>query len=287
MEARRHKWAALMLTMLASGCSPHAASPPGPTKTPPRRIVSLAPNVTEILFALGLGDRVVGVTTEDDYPPEAARKQKIGDAFTNVEKVLSLKPELVIGHSFLNARAIASLKKLGVNTLGVEAKDLRSVGDSVVLIARSCGVPAQGEALRGRMEREIAEVRTTYAKTNERPVVLFAAQANPIWAAGGQTFVNEMITLAGGINAAEKAGAQFSVMSEEAAVARNPDIVLVTDDTTRRYFVRARAWAGVRAVRSSRVIQVDPDLYLRPGPRLARGLSELAVLLHLPGERGE
>ena len=281
--ARRCRALALALAAAAiCGCAEAPENRPEfeTPSAPPKRIVSLAPNVTEILFALGVGGRVVGVTTQDNYPPEAASKEKIGDASSNIEKVLSLKPDLVIGHAFLNSRALDALQTLSVPVLGVEAKDLASVGESVRKVAARCGVQDRGDEIAAEMDGFFGKIRNGYGNVKGRPAVLFAAQANPLWAAGSRTFVDEMIRLAGGENAGRDAGEEFAVLSEEVAVSRDPEFILVTDEPALRHFKTSKAWAGVRAVKNSRVILVNPDLYLRPGPRLVEGQKELCRLLH-------
>ncbi len=280
---RRCRTLALALVAaVISGCGDAPRSRPEveTASGPPKRIVSLAPNVTEILFALDLGDRVVGVTTQDNYPPEVASKEKVGDASSNIEKVLSLKPDLVIGHAFLNSRALDALKTLGVPVLGVEAKDLASTKESVREVAARCGVKDRGDEIADGMDKFFGQIRNGYGKVKSRPAVLFAAQGNPLWAAGNRTFVDEMITLAGGTNAGSGAGEEFAVLSEEVAVSRDPEFIFVTDKPALRYFKTSRVWAEVRAVKNSCVLLVNPDLYLRPGPRLVEGQKELCRLLH-------
>ena len=109
--------------------------------------------------------------------------------------------------------------------------------------------------------------------------MLFAAQGNPLWAAGNRTFVDEMITLAEE-RTRKRRGREFAVLSEEVAVSRDPEFIFVTDKPALRYFKTSRVWAEVRAVKNSCVLLVNPDLYLRPGPRLVEGQKELCRLLH-------
>ncbi len=254
-----------------------------PVSGPPMRIVSLAPNVTEILFFLGLGDRIVGVTGQCNYPPEARKKHEIGDVSTSVERVIAARPDLVVAHAFLNREAIRSLRSLGVKVTAVNPKTLDQVAACLRTIGVACGNDRKAASLAAEMRDSVSKITKKYSAAAERPKVLFAVQASPLWVAGPQTFVDEMIHKCGAFNVVNKAKPGFNLFSEEAAVAFNPDFIIVTDKPARDYFLRAAAWKNTNAVRGHRVVQVNPDLYLREGPRLVDGMRKLGEILH-PGK---
>jgi len=288
MTPRRARWAAAALLapaflILTSSCSDRGRVPTtGPAAAPPvpRRIVSLSPGTTEILFALGLGDKVVGVTQQCDYPEEARRKPKIGDASTSIESVVQARPDLVVAHTFLNRDAIRSLKALKLRVLSIDPASLESIAATVEKVAEACGADAEGRKIASGMRAALDEMTRAAARGGPRVRVLFAAQGSPIWAAGPNTFVDEMIRLCGGANVAAGIGeGSFNLFSDEAAIAADPDIVLVTDGAAQRHFSKSPGWRNVSAVRKSRVVLVDPDLYLRPGPRLVEGLRQMSGIL--------
>jgi len=278
----------LLLTLTAAllgaaGCartfSPAAGPQAGKSPVPaaaPRRIVSLAPNITEILYALGLQDRLVADTAQCTYPPEARRKPHIGDVSISVERVVSMKPDLVVAHAFLNRAPIQQLKGLKIPVVAVDPHTLDQVATSIEQIATACGVPARGQDVARQMRTSIQAVSRGPEAASAGPKVLFAVQGNPLWAAGPETFVDEMIRLAGGRSVSASLKPGFNMMSGESAVASAPDVIIVTDPASAQFFHTATAWRNTPAVRHGRVIQVDPDLFVRPGPRLAAGMRQMS-----------
>jgi len=244
----------------------------------PKRIVSIAPNCTEILYAIGAGDRVVGVTRFCDYPPEAKKKPKIGDMNTSAEAVVALKPDLVLAHALANDSAIARLEKLGLTVFAVDPRTLAQVARDIRTIGRITARPATAERIASGMERKLAEIRRRCAK---RPVrkVLVVIQSSPLWAAGPGTFVDEMIRAAHARNVAFDARAGFVTFSKELAISRNPDLIVVGVKSDADYFLKSREWRRTNAVRNGRVFVINSDLMVRAGPRLVDGLEELAKRL--------
>jgi len=267
---------------LVSSCGGPERIPPepgGPGRGSPARIVSLSPGTTEILFAVGAGDRVVGVTEQCDYPPEARGREKVGDVSTSMEKVLELRPDLVIADEFLNREAVRLARSLGMRVVTVSPKSLEEVAQAVETIADACGVGERGR----RVAREIrsAVERMRRERRGGSPVkVLFAVQASPLWAAGEGTFVDEMIRLCGGENVSAKAGkGGFVLFSEETAVAAAPEVILVTDRSALEHFLRSSVWRSCPAVRRRTVVQVDPDVFVRPSPRILEGLQQMSAII--------
>lgn len=278
--------ALILLSVFSAGCARKAAeraepepSEATPLSTAPQRIVSLSPSTTEILFSLGLQDRVVGVTSYCDYPPEAAQIRKVGDAVTSIETVISLKPDLVVGHSFVNAQALDSLRAQRLHVLGVNPKTLRDIARSVENIAAACGVADRGKKLASEMLKDIQSIRNLITPAASRPVLLFVVQTDPLYVAGPRTFVDEMINLCGGINAGRSLETEFNIMSDEAAIEAAPDFILVTHPSSLEFFKSAPAWKTVRAVTHNRVVLVDGDLFTRPTLRTVKGLKQMASII--------
>jgi len=256
------------------------------------RIVSLAPSITESLFVLGLGDRVIGVTRFCNYPPEARSKTKVGGYFDpNYEIILSLRPDLV----FMlpeHEEQKRQLDRLGIPTLVLDQESIAGILDSIARIGRICG--AQDKAattVRGLRERIERVGRKT--KDLPRPRVIVSIGRNigsgalmSVYLSGSRGFYNEMIGLAGGTNAYEGTAA-FPVFSEEGLVRLNPDVVIdVVPDleehgwdpvTIRREW---EAVPGVNAVRNGRVYVFGQDYVAVPGPRFILILEEMAQLIH-------
>lgn len=282
MRACRGRAIAIILAgLLAGSCAPHHTAVPGRTSQQPQRIVSLSPGTTEILFALGLEDRIAGVTAQCDYPPLAKEKPQVGDVSISVERVVALEPDLVVGHSFLNRDALRSLEALDVPVLSIDPGSLADVEEAIRTLAGAAGVEDEGERLAAAMQAKIQNATDNVTSPDQKVRVLFAVQGDPIYASGSDTFVDEMIRLAGGANVSASTGAgSFNLFSEEAAVASNPDVIFVTDEDARQRFLRAPSWRQVRAVQEDRVELVDPDLYLRPAPRLADGFAQMVQILN-------
>jgi iron complex transport system substrate-binding protein len=276
--------AVLALAALAAACgrAPESAAPaPAPT----RRIVSLTPALTETLFALGLGDRVVGVTRYCDYPPEAARLPKAGGyADPDVETVLSLEPDLVlVSPNVGNRDGVLALRRAGVRVEVVEAERLEETYAVLERVGVLCGVPERGRALAARVRAQV-EAAAASVRGRPRPRVLFCLQTEPLVAAGRDTLPAELLALAGGDNVVD--APRYPQIGIEAVVAAGPEVVLQTrmdlGDAQAEAGLRAfwSRWGTVPAVANGRVHVLDATPALRPGPRVALAVRELVARLH-------
>jgi iron complex transport system substrate-binding protein len=245
---------------------------------PPQRIVSVAPSVTEILFALGVGPRVVGISDADDYPPPGVRgKPRVGGVALNTERIIALRPDLVIGVAGLQQSQLERLFRLGLPVLAVEARTLEETLSQITLLSRVTGARQAGrrlvQALRSRAAAVEARVRG-----RPRPRVFVEIWGEPLQTAGAGTYVDDLLRRAGARNLfADLRG--WPQVSPEAVVSRNPEVIVLTY-AGRRAVVARPGWRGVTAVRRGRIYELDPDLVSRPGPRLLDGLERLARLLH-------
>ena len=245
----------------------------------PKRIISIAPSNTEILYALGLEKQIVGVTKYCDYPTAAKKKPKVGDRTTSVETIISLGPDLVLAHGTLNDQAIRAMEEHGIKVVAVDPKTIEQVVKDIVLIGRITNREKEAAEVADRISSAKSLVKGKTAAIKVKPKVLVAVQADPLWAAGPRTFVHEMIGIAAGINLAADAKPGFRQFSAEAAVWRDPDVIIGTTRGDKQVFTKG-LWKGTTAARTGRVYEADPDLLVRPGPRLADGILAVAKLIH-------
>ncbi|MFH0872778.1 MAG: helical backbone metal receptor [bacterium] len=306
---RQKRWIPWALMLLVFGLSalgqtllPHrgggqggsAVSPSGRAAAgPPQRIISLAPSVTEVFFALGLGDRVVGVTNHCRYPPSALSKEKVGDYYNpDIEAVLALRPDLVI---LLPEHEQSGdyLARLGVNALMVNHFTIQGVLDSILLIGRTCGRAEVAEEMvqeiRGRME-------TIRRRTMSLPApwVMVSVGRNmgsgmikDIYICGQDGFYDQMIELAGGRNALQGGGVKFPIVSGEGILYLNPQVILdVIPDLAESGWKEAdvlRQWdllPQLDAVAKGRVHVLSHNYAVVPGPRFILILEDMARLIH-------
>lgn len=248
----------------------------------PQRLVSLTPSVTENLYALGLGDRVVGVSSFSDYPPEAASKPVVGDAFQlNYEEILLLEPDLIIGDAQLVKNYMAKLEELGLPVLAINPSNLREVMDALMLLGKATGAVDAAAQVIGEMEDKIQWVETAVRDLphEARPLVFVEVWDEPLMTCGPGSFMQELIELAGGQNLAADAGDAWVEYSSELVVERDPEVILLTRPYVDELMARS-AWQGISAVRNGRVVEVNSDPFVRTTPRLADALVELATILH-------
>ena len=286
-----HIACATLLVVLLAGCRPAAITRPA---AEPRRIVSTAPSVTEILFALGLGDRVAGVSTFCRYPPEAAKLPKIGTFINpNLEPILGLRPDLVI--VIKNPIGLAGrLEALGVRVLEVEQDSLAGIESSVQRIGEATGVPDRAAALNAGLREKFDRVRRSVAGRPKRRIAFLVGRSpgelQGMVAVGRASYLTELMEMAGGANVFADAGAAYPKVSLEGILARDPDVIVdmgemadtagVTEARKRAVVDLWRRYPALAAVRAGRVHAVADDIFVVPGPRAADAAQAFARLLH-------
>ncbi len=290
-----------LLILIFVSCSdpPLSPSPPLPLDDAPQRIVSLAPSITEVLFKLDLGDRVVGVTRYCDYPPEAEDKPKVGGYFdVNYEMLLTLDADLVI-LLIEHQDAIVRLEELGIPTLTVNHSRVEGILESITTIAERCGVKEKGKNLRRSLEARIRQVQESFppprshAPTLPRPRILVAVgrlmdkgSGGEIFISGRDGFYDDLITLAGGVNAYREETLKFPALSGEGLVRLDPDVILemvpdLAGEADREFLMDL--WRGkkfVRAVQEGRVHILGEDYVVIPGPRFVDLLEDMAEIIN-------
>ncbi len=254
-------------------------------KGPPQRIVSVAPSVTEILFALGLGDRVAGVSVYCQFPPEALKKEKIGGYINpSLEKIVALKPDLVIGIAEGDLKSfVDKLAGLKIPVYIANPQNVSEVLTSIQKIGEvTFSSPSARKIVAGMKER-IQEIQ---GRVRGRPLfrVLHILNFDPLISAGKGTFVDDLIRLAGGRNLAEKAQGRYPRFSMEEVLAQDPEVILLASMKSQDPMTEQRQWwerwKTVSAVKDNRIYVLDSDLIHRPSPRVVDGLEQVARAIH-------
>jgi len=248
------------------------------------RIAAIGPSVTETLYALGLGDRVVGVDRYSDYPPEAVAKQKVSSWWTpDPEEVAALKPDVVF-YSVGNPAALEALEKAGLTVVALRPRTIDDIFRDIRLIGNITGKPQEAEALAASLSRRVDDVKEGTKGVTVRPKVYMETWYPPPWTWGPGSWGHQMIELAGGRNAFEDAKTAFVQTADEEVIARSPDVIVslvgVMHRATLEDFKGRPGWSGIPAVAKGAVYLLDENLVCRPGPRIVEGLEELARILH-------
>lgn len=259
----------------------HQANVPAP----PRRLVTMAASLTEIVFALGLGHRLVGVEQFSDYPPEARELPKIGSyKLPDLERIVALRPDLCLAVKDGNPpQALARLRDLGIPVYVVDPRDIPGTIATIKEIGGLLGAAAQANALAASLTRRHQRVQDLAARAPRRPRVFFQIGITPIVSAGSHTFLDELITTAGGLNLA--AGkVPYPRFSQEQILALKPEVIIITSMARGGAFEQVKAgwerWQTLPAARNHRIFLVDSDIMDRPSPRLLDGLELLLRLIH-------
>jgi iron complex transport system substrate-binding protein len=281
--------AVALLLSLCAACGPKPAPPPNSRAftdelgrtvliaQSPERIISLAPSVTETLFALGLGGKVVGVTTYCDYPPEAKSKVNIGDTQRpSLEKIVALKPDLVIASTSSQLESfVRNLEEARIPIYVSNPRNLEETLQSIQAIGDIAGASEKAQVLSAALRARIEGVRLRTAG-REKPKVFMVLGAEPLITVGGKTFINDLISRAGGLSISADESSDYPQYSFETAIARRPGIIFLQagdDKLPERLKQTPAALQG-------RVYHLDDDLLLRPGPRIVDALEQLAEKIH-------
>lgn len=253
----------------------------------PNRIVSLAPSITEDLFALGLGDKVVGDTTYDNYPPAAVNITKVGGFSTpNIEKIVSLKPDIVFASSLNNDTLLSTLSGYGIPTVVLDPHSLTDILNDLSLIGNVTASPGNSSALVAnltqRLNKSTATSNATSNATQTR--VLYLVWNDPIMSAGADTFEGDIIARAGGINVAKLANVSgYGTMSKESVVALNPSVIIANsamNSTVIEQIKSDPALTTVDAIKNGKVFVLNSDVISRPGPRAFDAMDQIIKIIN-------
>jgi len=264
-------------------------------KIPLERIVSLAPSITETLFFLGLGNKVIAVTKWCDWPEEVLNKKKTGEiaVFENIvdpeiEKVVSLNPDLILATTITKSEAVAKLERLGLPIVVIDyGKNLEDIYAALKLIGKVTGVNEQAENLIIELKENITKVSNAVSRL-PKPKVFWMSWHDPLMSTGGSSWINALIQAAGGENIFNDINVDWPTVSPEEVLIRNPDIILFSEEHPGVSNVNDLlnifpTWVEVKAVKEGKVFAV-PTFILHPGPRVAEAVKTLAKLLHPEAE---
>ena len=249
----------------------------------PLRIVSIGPSITEFLFALGAGPRVVGVDDFSDEPAAAKALEKVGGITVNFEKVVALRPDLVLSVKFSDG-TIEKLTSAGVLVLVVDPQTAGDVARTATLIGRAVG--AEGDALARDIQKKVDDVRAKTAAGTGKPRVyheIDASDPTKIFTVGPGSFINDLIEIAGGTNVAARATSAYPQLSAEEILRADPEVIVLAaaDYSAKPDEVAARAgWSAITAVKNKRFGSIAPNLINRPGPRIGEAADAYARIVH-------
>jgi len=276
------------------GASPAASASSGPItvtdgsgqtvtlEQPATRIVSLAPANTEIAFAIGAGDKMVAGTSYDDYPEEAKSLPKIGDfANPSVEKIASFNPDLVLAAGGIQAGLRSKLEKLGMQVYVVDPKTYDGVMTEIANVGQLAGASAQAQQVVDTMKKAQTDVQAKVGSAAKATTFL-EIYSKPLMTAGIDTFINDMIGLAGGTNIGAAAGSGYPNFSTEILFKDDPAVYIADSGSMSKPgdLSKRAGYSDLTAVKDGHVYVIQDNIIARPGPRLAQGLQELAKMIH-------
>jgi len=248
----------------------------------PERIVSITPSTTETLFALGLGDKLVAVSNQCDYPEEAASKEKAGDFYQpNYEQIAAAEPDLVFVGNAAPAEALDKFEELGITAVSLEAVDLEGTYQSILDIGKLTGTLDKAQEIVDDMKQKVSEIEE---KVKDAPtpstyfVVSYGEWGN--YTAGSGTFIDELISIAGGRNIAGNLEEPWPEFSLEKLVEEDPEVVIVSESANIEEIKSLEGYKELTAVKENNLKLVVESLVMRPGPRLVQGLEQIAKAIH-------
>jgi iron complex transport system substrate-binding protein len=251
---------------------------------PPVRIVSLAPSITETLFAVGLDQEIVGVTPFCDYPAQAKGKAKVGYASPNIETIVALKPDLVLApREFMRADILTKLEQLKITTFILDAKSIEEIPSHVQTLGRIVDRTQEADRVATGIRQRFAEIKARMEPL-ARPRVLYVLNTTPFITVGPGSYIHQLIELAGGANVAAGARAPYPRLNLEAVLKEDPQILVFPvgsaegiPESEQKQWQR---WTSMSAVKQGRFHTVSSELLNRPGPRIVEGLEALARIIH-------
>jgi iron complex transport system substrate-binding protein len=254
----------------------------------PRRIISLAPNLTEILFALGLGDRVVGVTRYCDYPPEALEKEKIGGMLDpNLEKIQSLRPDLIVGFRGNPLGVLNKLRNLHFPVFVLNlGSSLDGLFQTIEKIGRVTRADEPAKTLVTGLKEKHEVIRVTLREVSKKPKVFLSVYGQGLWTCGEGSYLNDLLVQAGGENIAGTIKRRWLQLNREQLIHENPDIVIIMAKDKERFSQSGESFHAdprlkdVRAVKDNNIHWLDENIAGRFGPRLIDALAAVAQILH-------
>ena len=252
----------------------------------PAKVVSLSPSETEKLFALGLDDQIVGVSEVDDYPEAAKAKPKMGGYEMDVEAIVASGADVVFTAA-MNEQNIQKLRGLGVKLFVNDPKTIAEVMDNIKLVGEISDRQTEAQGIVDQMQKELDSVKQAVKSVRAEEKKKVYVEFSPGWTVGKGTYMDEMLNLSNAVNVAADTEGWFEV-SEEKIIAENPDVILysgnVVDESTKKtldQLIKERSgWDQIEAVKNDKLAKLDDNLISRPGPRVTKGLIEVAKAVY-------
>lgn len=248
----------------------------------PRKLISLAPAITEILFAIGADEQLVGVTEYCDYPAEAQKLPQVGDfANPNFEVIVDSEPEVIFVAAGIQEDLIERFTQLGIKVIALDAENVEQVLENILSAGEITNHSQEAEELVANLEQRIKTVKEKVAASSNTPTVFFEVWDDPLMTAGPGSFIHDLIQLAGGENIAGDVADRFVEFSQEVLLERNPEIYLLNNHAHQPEDIKTRpGYGGLQAVQNNQVYTVEDDLVTLPGPRIVDGLEQMAKIIH-------
>ncbi len=275
----------LFMALLASAVNKSHA------ESTPQRIISMSPAITEILFKIGAGDKVVGVTDFCSYPPEAQKLPKLGGILNpNVEVMITIKPDLIV-HHYDSIKIQDYATKLGVDFLPVKLTTLDSILDSILKIGQKLNLTANAEKLRLKLKNDINFYKNKLKSHRKKSVLLLLGDSEDpmrdLYAAGKNTFLGELLNIAGGDNIIPETFAEYPKVSREYIITKSPEVIIIagpmaklTSEQKKANMKRWSKFTTIRAVKNNNIHYIGHDYILIPGPRLIKLIDQFAKSMH-------
>lgn len=273
-----HRWCAVFVLCLL-------AAPLVAAERTPVRVVSLAPHLTELAFAVGAGDRIVATVEYSDYPRAALSIPRVGDAFrVDMERLLALEPDVVLAwHTGTPIQTIERLRELGLSVEVISTQTLEEVSSALRRLGELAGTRAAAESAAERFEKDISELRREY-RNRQRVSVFLQVNDRPLYTVNGKHIISEVATLCGGANVFAELRDLAPTIGIEAVIAADPEAIVSTDDTVPDAMAHWRRWEALTAVRAGNVFSLSSDELSRATPRLVDGARAMCRTLETARE---
>jgi len=251
---------------------------------PPARIVSLAPSITEMLFAMEAGEQLVGVTDFCDFPPDALKKPRVGYSNPNLESLVALQPDLVVApNDFLKPDVIVKLEQLKIPVFILADNNVEGIFVHIQTLGRIVGRSSKADTVAMQLRQQVAVIqRRIQGRVPVR--MLYVLNSQPLITVGPGSFIDQLIRMAGGTNVATNSATPYPRLSMEAVLQEDPEVLVFpvgkAEGISESEQQTWRQWSTMTAVKQGRLRQISADWLNRPGPRIARGLEALAEILH-------
>ena len=246
----------------------------------PKRIISIAPSNTEILYAIGASEKIIAVTEYDNYPPEVVGMETIGGFSTvNIERVVSMEPDLVFATGGVQTEIVKQLRKLGLVVAVIDAEDIDGILENIVVVGRISGHQEEANRLVLDLEKRVEEVRAVTTSTETKPRVMYIVWGDPLMSAGQGTFIDNIIELAGGENIFQDTNIEYPKVSMESVLEKDPELIIMGDHggISIGEMKTNPQWMETTAVKTNSVYEIDGDIVSRQGPRIVDALTQFSA----------